>query len=124
MPDTFLKYCTRLSTCQLMKSYSRVFAAVGWCRTAGRGLQSGSSAAPPEKPFGHGYTVWDEDTNETIRHNYRYGAFTVNPFAFTTRHKVAAECSTLCQINIEKALACTDESIQKMGSSSSVCTFK
>lgn len=41
-----------------------------------------------------------EDTNETIRHNYRYGAFAVNPLAFTTRHKVAAECSTLCRINV------------------------
>lgn len=100
MSDTFLKSCTRLFTCQWIKSYSLVFAAVGWCRTAGHGLQSGSSAAPPEKPFGHGYTVWDEDTNETIRHNYRYGAFAVNPFAFTTRHKVAAECSALCRITV------------------------
>lgn len=64
---------------------------------------------------------WDEDTNETIRHNYRYGLCCKS---VRLHHKVAAECSELCRINIEKAVAWTDESIQKMRSSGSVCTFK
>lgn len=44
-----------------MKSYNRVSAAVGLFRTEGHGLQSGSSAAPQEKPFCPGYTgvkIW------------------------------------------------------------------